>query len=59
MASSTLRLFMCCICCRKQEEETLKMAIELSKSEASTGADDSSHGNNAFGDSSTGGVLGM
>lgn len=42
---------------RKQEEETLKMAIELSKSEASTGADDSSHGNNAFGDSSTGGVL--
>ena len=34
------------------------MAIELSKSEASTGADDSSHGNNALGDSSTDGVLG-
>jgi len=31
---------------RKQEEESLKMAIELSKSEASGGAADSSHDNN-------------
>ena len=38
--------------CRKQEEDTLKMAIELSKSEAS--ATDDSHDNNTFGDSSTG-----
>ena len=31
---------------RKQEEESLKMAIELSKTEASGSADDSTHGNN-------------
>ena len=43
---------------RKQEEETLKMAIELSKSEASNGATDDSHNNNPLGDNSTG-VLGM
>lgn len=39
---------------RKQEEETLKMAIALSKSEASGSATDGSHGNNGVDDSSTG-----
>ena len=38
---------------RKQEEESLKMAIELSKTEAS--GDDSTHGNNGIGST---GVLG-
>ena len=46
--------------CRKQEEESLKMAIELSKSEASTDAstDDANHENKALGDNSSS-LLGM
>ena len=52
---------MCVYPCRKQEEETLKMAIELSKSEASTDAssNDAGHENKALGDSSSTGLLGM
>lgn len=38
---------------RKQEEESLKMAIELSKSEAPDNAADSDHDNSGVGDSST------